>query len=145
MKYARIEDPNHKYSDVIIEKLGWNANQSLYFLKYYDLTQNSKMYTILEYNLLRNPYKTENLDDLIYNCKYLNIDTLPNEIKCVEGNLANYKQIVCLDIYKYDNDYYKRTLISNLYESIFLIYIFNCYNLFKRTKRFLKGDKGNAF
>ena len=117
MKYARLEDPNHNYSDVIIEKLGWSATQSLYFLKYYDLTQNSKMYTVLDFNLIRNPYKIDNLDDLIYNCKYLNIETLPNEIKCVEGNTQNYKQIVCLDIYKYNDEYY---MDNRIYSKIYI-------------------------
>lgn len=117
MKYLRLENPNHSYNNIIVEKLGWNASQSSYFLKYYDLTQNSKMYTILEYNFLRNPYKTENLDDLIYNCKYQDIESLPNEIKCIEGNANNYKQIVCLDIYKYGNEYY---IDNRIYSKIYI-------------------------
>ena len=117
MKYLRLENPNHEYNNVIIEKLGWNATQSLYFLKYYDLTLNSKMYTVLEYNLLRNPYKIDNMDDLIYNCKYLDIETLPNIIKCVERPNEKYKQIICLDIYKYDNNYY---MDNRIYTKIYI-------------------------
>ena len=117
MKYLRLEDPNHEYHNVIIEKLGWNASQSLYFLKYYDLTLNAKMYTILEYNLIRNPYKIDNLDDIIYNCNYLNIESLPNIIKCVERPNQNYKQIICLDIYKYCNEYY---MDNRIYTKIYI-------------------------
>jgi len=117
MKYARIEDPNHKTNNVIIEKLGWNSKYSLYFLKYYNLDQNAKMYTILEYNYLRNPYKIENLDEIIYNCQYLDIEKLPNHIKCVEGNLTNYKQIICLDIFKYDDEYY---IDNRVYSKIYI-------------------------
>ena len=99
MKYSKLENPDHKFDNIIVEKLGWNNTNSVYFLKYYDLTINSKMYTILDNNFIRNPYKIDNLDDIIYNCQYLSTEILPTTIKCIEGNETNYKQIVCLDVY----------------------------------------------
>ena len=117
MKYSKLENPDHKFDNIIVEKLGWNNTNSVYFLKYYDLTINSKMYTILDNNFIRNPYKIDNLDDIIYNCQYLSTEILPTTIKCIEGNETNYKQIVCLDVYNYQNEFY---IDNRIYTKIYI-------------------------
>ena len=116
MKYLRLENPNHTYNNVIVEKLGWNNTNSVYFLKYYDLTLNSKMYTILDNNYKRNPYIID-LDNIIYNCQYLSTETLPTTINCVERNETKYKQIICLDVYQYQDEYY---IDNRIYSKIYI-------------------------